>query len=209
MTTFEEFLRMIREVLYFTWIYGVCPLPLLFLFGSTFVLSYWYGWRIFLAPCSQSADCLGPVDSCRHRSLGLSLIIVPSVLGAFWSIPWIGRTTNAGSSTQDVRSTDPSGAYYDDTIGRCLPIYDHWCSWFPAPIWGGSQKAYLLALAFLPVHLLVSTGFTFGLLAIREARDRVLYVYAAVVGMLCGSGTHVRAKQTVPTHWCGCRGDGA
>lgn len=44
--------------------------------------------------------------------------------------------------------------YHSNRVGKCLPLFDHWCEWFQGAVWAHDVKAYLLFVAFIPVHQL-------------------------------------------------------
>ena len=103
--------------------------------------------------------------------------ICPSILSLLWAYPWfwVLIVGNLRASRWQVLSEEASRAaqvnqdnllqrkwcphceirrpdrtYHDDMWNCCLPVYDHPCSFFPAPILVGTQEPYLFALAFIP-----------------------------------------------------------
>lgn len=69
------------------------------------------------------------------------------------------------------------------TISRCLPWYHHACPWVGGPIYAANLKAYLIALALLPVYTAVMAVVAIWSLAdssIREASNVVLVISALI-----------------------------
>ncbi|KAF2135995.1 uncharacterized protein K452DRAFT_149483 [Aplosporella prunicola CBS 121167] len=188
-------------------------LPLLHLFGSAFVISYTWGWSTYVKPCirGDAQDAFVAPPACQDYGWGMALIILPSILSLLWAYPWfwVLFVGNWRASRWQVLSEEairrvaqvnqdnllrrkwcthcelhrPDRCYHDDIWDRCLPVYDHPCSFFPAPIFAGTQKPYLFALAFLPVHMAFTIAVTLKMLSVPSARSPLMYAYTGFMGL--------------------------
>ncbi|KAF2141123.1 uncharacterized protein K452DRAFT_334646 [Aplosporella prunicola CBS 121167] len=173
--------------------------------SSAGMLSFRWGWRENMG--LYVADSLGDLVD-RSPTLGLVLLVFPPLLSFLWVGPlgyflfcrfWTARRLrldSAGPSTiyqAEGRNGDrrwckfckidkPDRARHCRAVGRCLPVYDHFCPCLCGPVYLGSQKAYLWALFWIPVHLAFSVGMGAWQLSVRSRNGGLEKAYLAAVG---------------------------
>ncbi|KAF2136191.1 uncharacterized protein K452DRAFT_313397 [Aplosporella prunicola CBS 121167] len=181
-----------------TWL-GYCfppLLPLAQLILPIYFISYRWGWARSLWTCGDYGVAPFAVGSCSPV-LGWVLLLVPTILGVLRVYPWYWTVVMGGIWARRLRLEEfPGGRWcrfcrtyrhprttHCPVLDRCLPLYDHYCHFFPGPVYGDSQKSYLLAIAALPFHCLFCLGVALWMAIDKRMRETKTISYAVVMAV--------------------------
>lgn len=119
----------------------------------------------------------------------------------WWSYHWVARYWQPPSSPGPNKQVDDENGnrrrcfacnifmadrtYHCPELGKCLPLYDHFCKWWYGGVWVHNLKAYLLFLAFLPVYQVFVFGVGLWVVANEERRRREGW-FVVGIGIACG-----------------------
>ncbi|RYO93419.1 hypothetical protein DL766_000809 [Monosporascus sp. MC13-8B] len=183
---------------------------LLFLVFSAFSNLYYFCWLelIFLGPASWFTPDLSVAP---NRVLGLSLLVISAFLKANCVGAWVqtlvitwfcDRKWRPPRSSKNIMQVEPSNwddacerlggcnlrisdrVYHCTRLGRCLPVYDHYCDFIKAAVYLRTIKAYLFVLVFLLLDAVFSITIAIYALAryqLRFAPFAISVIVAALV----------------------------
>lgn len=72
--------------------------------------------------------------------------------------------------------------YHCTKLGRCLPVYDHYCPFLKVTVYLRTIKAYLYLLILLPLDVVLS----FVVSAVALARYQTLVIHLTITVILSG-----------------------
>ncbi|RYP90237.1 hypothetical protein DL770_003606 [Monosporascus sp. CRB-9-2] len=78
--------------------------------------------------------------------------------------------------------------YHCTRLGRCLPVYDHYCDFIKAAVYLRTIKAYLFVLVFLPLDAVFSIAIAIYALAIYQLRFAPLAILVIVAALVVVGG---------------------